>query len=160
MILSNRLTEQNGIKNKEKLKQRLIPLKAPPLPTRWSSLCALFGQEWCCRMSAPSHRVSLGLSSPASFLCHSSGEKSGKKTVKFSNVCTEPRSQVSSNRCLWFLFLSDVCVWHSLYIIANIGWANYLCLSGCLGFPEHHQAPAWYQRPPALAGALVIQTTH
>lgn len=148
------------MKNKEKLKAKShSPKKLPPLPTRWSSLCALFGQEWCWRMSAPARRVSLGLSSPASFLWHSNREKSRKKKVKFSNVCTEPTSHVSSNRCLWFHFLSNVCVWHSLCITAAIGWANYLCLSGCLVFPEHHQATAWYQRPPALAGALVTNNT-
>lgn len=42
-----------------------------------------------------------------------------------------------------------VCVWHSFYKTATTGWANYLCSPGCLGFPEHHQPTAWYQRPPS-----------
>lgn len=56
-------------------------------------------------------------------------------------------------------FLCPMRVWHSLYLTATIGWANYLRLSGCLGFPEHHQATAWYQTPPALAGTLVTNNT-
>lgn len=50
-------------------------------------------------MSAPACRVSLGLSSPASFLHHSSREKSGKKKGKFSDVCTEPMSCLPQVSC-------------------------------------------------------------
>lgn len=93
VFLSNRFTEQNAMKNKEKLKQSHFP-KAPSLPTHRAPLCALFCQEWCHRMSAPALWVLSSLLSPASFLCPRGEERKKERRQKLRIMLTQTSSLI------------------------------------------------------------------
>lgn len=97
MFLSNRRTEQNAMKNKEKLKQRVISPKLPPSQPV-EHLCVLFSAKndamGCQRLPVGFPRVSLSCILPSPQ--RGKEQPTNRKEGKISDACTEPRSHLSS----------------------------------------------------------------
>lgn len=161
MFLSNRLTERNAMKNKEKLKQRIISPKRPPSQPA-EHLCVLFSAKndavgcQCLPVAFP--RVSLLLHPSFATARERKGEK---KKAKFQMSAQNPP--------LIFFFLAQmptvslsvthtarVCVTRFIY---SSHYYLYSKLAALIRVSWLSIAPcylAWHHGPLALVGALVL----
>lgn len=155
MFLFNRLTERNAMKNKEKLKQRVISPKLPPSQPV-EHLCVLFSAKndavgcQCLPVGFP--RVSPLLH--PSFTA--AGERKHKENAEFQMSVQNPASSFYQRCLLQFVTCTaHIHVTQFICITATIlSIANWLCSLGFLAFPLCYLV--WYHRPPALVGALVL----